>query len=365
MESAPRSSTSETTPQRSRFAAADAGHPAIAALMALAKARSIPEEYFSEAGPPLPGDAHQSLATQPLDAMDMLAEDPRLPALPEATLRLMQMAENPLCSLNDLAGVISLDPWLTSYVLRIVNSALYSLPAKVDTISRAVAILGIKRLATLAMGASIIKGFSSAKAGPLDMQRFWRHSMACAIIAQALARSLKLDPAERFFVAGLLHDVGRLALFSLRPEAAAFAMSYCRKTGELMAVAEMQALGFDHARMGAMLLRKWNFPLQLARATLLHANPQPPDRPDASEANPLNTAGAEALVVHIADVVAKALGHGAMPYAGVPPLCLEAWTILGMRVEMLDDLATHVDACLAETAALLGSPKSTRRKAGA
>ena len=124
----------------------------------------------------------------PLDPLDILRKDHQLPALPQVFLELQQAIGAKATSADDLAEIISQDPGLTAFLLRMVNSAFYSLPMQIDTISRAVTVVGVNQLSTLAVGTSVMSLFKDVPFAILDMEQFWKHSVACGLIARRLCR---------------------------------------------------------------------------------------------------------------------------------------------------------------------------------
>ena len=210
-----------------------------------------------------------------VDPMDLIAREVRLKSMPLVVHQLERLMEKPATSSDDLARVISLDTGMSAQLLRVVNSAMYGFPSKVETISRAVTILGTRRLSMLALGATVVGAYKEGVPG-LNMRAFWQHSVGCAVVGRALAVRSGKEPGERAFVAGLLHDVGKLVLMSAVPEYAGAAQYYTGQNGVPVCQWENDELFFDHARLGAILLRKWNFPLPLAKAVLYHHAPGRP-----------------------------------------------------------------------------------------
>ncbi len=330
-----------------RFKHANLDHSAMRAVqsMALARAQTRPELFKAPEGRghPAGGRARkESLSGRQVDPVEIVSREIRLHSLPRVVLELQRAIDDPKSSANDLARIISLDPGLSAYLLRIVNSAMYSFPSRVDTVSRAVAVLGTRQISMLAMGVSVLRSFNERPVQALDIERFWRHSVACAILARSVAERCGRSPSERFFVAGLLHDVGRLAIFEAIPEQAREIMDAAEAEGIQLVQAERRVLGFDHARLGAILLRKWNFPVNLAMAVLHHHAPGKSDLRD------------EAAVVHLADILSKALGYGTTASFSVPALEHAAWDALGLDERELTRFERELDERFEETMAMLG-----------
>jgi HD-like signal output (HDOD) protein len=135
-------------------------------------------------------------------------------SLPMIHVRLDEAINNPKKSLADIANIIREDPGLTARLLRIVNSAFYNFPTKVETISQAVTIVGNQQLSALALATSAMNMFRGIPGNLVSMDSFWRHSVGCGLAARVVATYRREPNAERFFVAGMLHDIGRPVLYS-------------------------------------------------------------------------------------------------------------------------------------------------------
>lgn len=231
------------------------------------------------------------------------------PPLPQAFLALRRVAENPLSTVADVAAVISTDPSLAAYVLRLANSTLYSPVCRVETVSRAVTAIGLGEIEVMAAGAMLGRLFEKPpRPDLLRLDDFWKHAVAVGILSRALAERVGERGGERFFVAGLLHDMGRLVLAVAEPDLAAAALG--RTDGGRLPVdaAERLELGFDHAALGGRIGNKWRLPETLAAAVAGHHEPG------------LCPDNLMAAAVHVADFMANALGVRSTPATGLPRL---------------------------------------------
>ncbi len=272
-----------------------------------------------------------------LDPLEVLHKDHQLPALPQVFLELQKAINASNASADDLAKIISQDPSLTAFLLRMVNSAFYSRSMQVDTISRAVAVVGVNQLSTLAIGTSIMSLFKDIPATVVDMEQFWKHSVACGLIARRLCRLTGKGDSERAFVAGLLHDIGQLILLQAEPERTAAILAYVRSNPVLLWNEETSLLGFDHATLGGMLLRKWNFPFILVSAVLEHHQPKESQKAD------------EPGLVHCAETIAMSLGIGSSCEFLVPPPNKKVWDSMGLTPDRIDEMVEDMDEELEET----------------
>lgn len=323
-----------------RFRHADAGHPATQELRRLAErwcvrdlaagrrpfAFANTQETAGGSGSEgdgrgcsgLPGlDDSEGSSCKREDALDVLQTDFSLPSLPLVVMELQKTVDDPESSAADVAAVVAKDAGLTAFLLRLVNSAFYSFPSQIDTISRAVAIVGTRQLGQLALGACVMDMFRHVPGKVMDLTAFWKHSIAVGMLSRRLAERVRLPEPERFFVCGLLHDIGFVMLCAAKPRRAAEVLRVAQERSVPLFVAEAEVMGFDHARLGGMLLRKWNFPFPLAAGVLHHHLPEK------------SAQFKEPLIVHVADVMAKALGVCATPEAHVPPLSPDAWDRAG------------------------------------
>ena len=238
---------------------------------------------------------------------------------PEIYERLVQVINHPQSGSADVARVISDDPGLTSRILKIVNSAFFSFPRRIETVTTAVTVVGTSQIRDLALATSVMTLFRDVPQDLVDMESFWYHSLACGTVARVLAGHRQEDNVERFFVAGLLHDLGRLVIYMRAGEEARKALELSRSSGAPLFVCEHEVLGTDHARIGGLLLRRWNFPGSFREAVRHH------HQPGSSSRFPVETAA-----VHAADAIANALRWGRSGELRVPPVDLAAWDRLGI-----------------------------------
>lgn len=260
-------------------------------------------------------------------ASDLLKGMVSVSSLPGIYLRLSEVVADPRASAADVGRVIADDPGLTARLLKLVNSAMYGFPTPIETVSHAISIVGTAQLQDLALATSVIRLFATLPQGLVTMESFWRHSVACGVIARALATRRREPNVERFFVAGLLHDIGRPVLFTQVPDQSRAAMTRSSETGVPLFFAEQEILGFDHTHVGSALLELWKLPPALREAVAHHHHP------DRAKRFPVETA-----TVHIADLIANALQFGTSGERALPPYAPMAWALLGLPPTVLADL---------------------------
>lgn len=242
--------------------------------------------------------------------------DIKLPDAPEIILDFNKVLENPLSSIHDIAEVLQRSPSLTALLLKLANSAFYGFPSKVDTISRAVALIGTREINALILGINVMRQFHDISKELVDMSAFLKHSLSCGILSRILAAQAKARHTERLFVAGLLHDLGRLIWYKYFPEQAKLLLKMANMTGRSLYEIENRCLGISHEEIAKHLIRKWNFPVSLINSIVYHHRPS--DSPD-----PLG-----ASIVHLADITVNAIGLGHSGERIIPRFEPKAWEVV-------------------------------------
>jgi len=239
-----------------------------------------------------------------------------LVSLPDVCVRISEMVDSQCCSASDIGKVISRDAALTLRLLRIVNSAFFQFPSKIETVSRAITIVGNRELRDLVLAASVAGIFEKISSDLIDLDVFWRHGIYCGIISRIVATRCRVLHNERLFVAGLIHDVGRLILAYKMP-------TECRQVLDLMALegatlrdAEQRVLGFDHAQVGATLMKVWCLPESHQAAALYHHTPQ---QADAYKL--------EASILYLANIIADIAESGAQNNTDLDDIPDDIWKI--------------------------------------
>ena len=190
---------------------------------------------------------------------ELLATRPNLATQPQVVLKLQSVLAKDTASANEVAAVIMLDTKLTAAVLRVANSALYRPAKAVDSVSRAVALLGTRQITSLCLGAAFISSFSATVSSELNIARFWRHSLLVGLLARNLATHLHLSEPEVHFVGGMLHDIGFYILGNGVPELLDMVYRASLANGTPLHVEERNLLGYTHADVGFALLEGWHF----------------------------------------------------------------------------------------------------------
>ncbi|MBL8397785.1 MAG: HDOD domain-containing protein [Candidatus Accumulibacter sp.] len=193
-------------------------------------------------------------------AADLVASIGRLASLPEAYLRVKRVLDDPDSGLMELTEAISIDPAMTARLLRVVNSPFYGFNRRVDSVYRAVNVLGMQQAHDLLLAWAIGSAFANVQFNVIPMQDFWQKSVATAIAARALAKSQRFIDAERLFIEGLLADIGHLVMYTALPGQSIKAQQESQQSGRQLAEVERELVGTDFAEIGAALVIAWDLP---------------------------------------------------------------------------------------------------------
>ena len=196
-----------------------------------------------------------------------------LPSLPQAYHKCCHLLEQEVTDSTALAKVVSTDPGMTMAVLRLVNSAFYSLPRKIERLDHAISIIGQNKFRDLILTASVVEAMSKLAGGEINMEAFWRHSVLTGLLARRIGLYCYLPNSERLHIAGLLHDVGQLIYFNLLGTKALKVCELVSKLGIEPHVAERKVLGFTSHQVGGALCRAWNLPDWLTETVENHHQP--------------------------------------------------------------------------------------------
>ncbi len=255
-----------------------------------------------------------------------------LSSLPFIYIKINEAVNNPRSSIKDISEIISGDPGLTSRLLRLVNSAFYGFPSKIETVGRALLMVGTQQMRDLALATSVMSLFKGIPGHLVSMESLWRHSVACGIAARMLAAARQSEAnVELFFTAGVIHDIGRLVIYKKIPETAQEMILRCRDSKEPLYLVEKEMLGFDHCDLGRMLAQSWNLPPSLEEVLACHHFPQ------EAKQYPVETG-----VVHIADYIAHAIQLGDSGEQYIPPLDEGVWEFVDIPASLLSSTSDQL-----------------------
>ncbi len=223
-----------------------------------------------------------------------------LPTLPEIPMQVLQMVSNEDSSMEDISRIVERDPALTANILKVANSAYYGMAQKVASLQLALALLGMNEIINIVMGLSIVRTFSSrGRSNIFNRTQFWRHSFGCASAARMLARDLQFDTGGVDFVAGLLHDIGKLIMDQYLHAKLKDIQKLRQKEDMTPLEAEVRIMGVDHAMLGSWLGQRWQLPAPLLEAIAHHHRPLDVLALPTPSRQPALTA-----LVHLADILA-------------------------------------------------------------
>jgi putative nucleotidyltransferase with HDIG domain len=277
-----------------------------------------------------------------MDPKTLVKDLDHLVSLPDICIRVNQLMGSGNYSSSQVADIISQDTDMTARLLRLVNSSFYGLPAKIETLSRAITIVGADELRNLVMATTAMRTFSGIPKQLVDMTEYWQHSVTTGVMAQSLAKHSNILHSERLFVMGLLHDVGRLVIYLTLPEKATDILFITGGDNWVLPQTESEVLGFTHLEVGAELMRAWELPESFATVAGYHNNPE-----QAGEYK------LETSLVHIA----KAIANGEMVGLNIDEMLWAinpyAWEMTGLSPDTLSPMIEEMIAKAHEALSLV------------
>ncbi len=196
-----------------------------------------------------------------------------LPTLPTVVAKMIELVDNPRTSASSLARLISTDQALTARILKLANSAYYGYSREISTVNMAIVVLGFNTVKDMGLSLSVFDVFKTGKYNSLfDLTRFWEHSIACGIASRMLARTYRSRYSGEAFVAGLLHDIGKVILNQYFQEDF-IKIIETQRNGITLEEAESGIIGTNHTEIGSWLAEKWNLPAIISDTLLYHHEP--------------------------------------------------------------------------------------------
>ncbi|MDH5542547.1 MAG: HDOD domain-containing protein [Nitrospinota bacterium] len=255
----------------------------------------------------------------------------QIPAFNATVSKVIQLSNDPNSQPKDFIHTISIDPSLTAKILRLISSAYFGVPTKVVSLSRAVVMLGINTVKNVAISYSMI---SSVKMRNdfvwFTSDQFWEHSLACAVASKMIAAELGIpvQAREEYFIAGLLHDIGKIIFVQHFPDAYAKILDPENRKGELRSQLEIEEFGLSHAELGSLMAKKWRLPDLLSDTIAGHHKlALSGDSYDRIKA-----------AVHIADYVCNEMKLGIENNVEMEDLDTRAYEVLGKNEEEIREL---------------------------
>ncbi len=258
-----------------------------------------------------------------------------IPTLPTVAMEINRVSQRDDFTARTLGAIIEKDPALAVKLLKLANSAYYGLVRQVSTVDRALTLLGVNTVRNLALSVSVANLFESSEIG-VDLEGLWRHSLGCAVAAEALMKRYAPPLSEEAFLLGVIHDIGCLVLVQNFPKEVVLSLKLMKEKNLSQSEAEKEVIGVSHQEVGAFLADKWNFPLKYSRIVRLHHSPPLDTMDTTKDDNKL------LLAVYVANQLAKALQIGtsfAPQDRGVAPA---AWKMLEIAMAELPELRSTV-----------------------
>lgn len=270
-------------------------------------------------------------------AQELVAGIDKLASLPAVYLRVKRTIDDPRGSIAAVAKVLLTDPAMTARILQVVNSPFFGFPGRIETVTRALNILGMQQVHDAVLAWAISSAFADVKISLMPMKAFWHKSVARALAARQLARHARFVNAERLFVEGLLSDIGHLVMYAQVPELALRAMDISSRTARSLHEIERETIGCDYAEVGGALVSAWGLP-------------QPFNEPVTCQIDPSAAAThrLEAAILHVAGALAEPAeepGH-----CRPDPFALE---ILDLNDVILSEVRTQAEVELESVVAAL------------
>jgi HD-like signal output (HDOD) protein len=258
-------------------------------------------------------------------AQELVASSTDIPSLPDIYLRIRTILQDPASSHQDVADALGTDPGITARLLKMANSAFYGRPGSIDTIGRAVGLLGTQQVHDLVLATTLISAFQGYSTAPLDPRQFWYTSVLAGTGSKLLAEHCGILDCERLFVAGLLAQIGQLLIARDRPVEMTELLQTADDSGETIDALQQSRLGFDYADVSVELFTQWQLPEDLIAPIRWHTRLG--DHADD---------GLEASILQIA------IRCATQPTQGLDTVLSQiddrAWTLTGLSLEELNRL---------------------------
>jgi len=259
----------------------------------------------------------------------------KLPTLPAVANRITNLLNDPTCTATKISEVITTDQSLTARILRLVNSAFYSLCAEVGNVRHAVALLGFRTISQMVISIAVFDVFKEKYGTEFDRNGFWKHSIGCAVISKIIAQRSRYPKEDDCFTGGLLHDIGKVVLDQYLHDEMVMVLKAVREKGLSFVDAEQEVLGLNHADIGGQVMKKWNIPLPILAAVQHHHQPVN-DRKGSAFSQDLIVD-----CVTVADALCKYNGIGFSGDTVMPVLDEPLWERLHLDKDTIDDVITR------------------------
>jgi putative nucleotidyltransferase with HDIG domain len=260
-----------------------------------------------------------------------------LPTLPSIVYELNRVINDPMSSTGDVEKIMSKDASLTVKVLKLANSAYYAIPGGVTSLQRAIAYIGYDTINQLALSASIIKSLGPKSHQLFDLPGFWKHALGVAMASEVIAKEVKYRTPSDLFTCGLVHDMGKVALFNVAENQFIEAVSFAREHKQSLVEAEEALDSPRHTHIGFELATKWRLPYQIQVSIANHHQRDPSGRGGLSQ-----EANLVVDIVFLSNLLIHALQFGQSGHQKVLGLPKEVLDRLSIPQESLKDLIGRI-----------------------
>ena len=246
----------------------------------------------------------------------------QLISLPDVYLKLKELMDEPEYTMAEVALLVGRDPGMATRFLRVVNSPLNRRVRKIETVSQAVSLLGIRQVHDIVLSASVAEAFEGIQTEVMNMKKFWQRSFYCAVMTKQLALECDIIEDDRLFVTGLLHDIGHLFMYIAIPEESQHAILKAKKLERPLYQMERELIGFDYAKVGGYMMRQWDLPKSLQAITCFHPEP-----------GKSNQFASETAMLHLASLLVQADLEAGVFGEGAFLVDTAAWQLTGLTEE--------------------------------
>jgi HD-like signal output (HDOD) protein len=278
-----------------------------------------------------------------IDYSALVSSVDEFPTLPTIYNTLMDVMANPKSTAADAAKIISQDQAAASKILKAANSPIYGLSGRVTNITQAIVFLGFDEVKNLVIALSIMKIFGKLSKinnfNPIDL---WKHSIAVGIITRLIGKSSGAKDIENYFLAGILHDIGKLVFFKVMPEDYADTIQYARDNMITAREAEHKKLGITHTVIGELLAEKWMLPLNMRNSIRYHPTGEVNGEVDRIVGT-----------VHIANLAAPMFGLGITGDPVIPKPNIKVWDTIKLPEHFFAVNVKHILFSYKESVRLL------------